>query len=159
MVPHRKGLAQKLSLPDCSLTENDIIFFTGEDMAINHIMRVFCNPGDNFIIPNPTLGYWVDSASGFGFECRQYKLLPEQDWQADLKDLRSKIDDKTKFILIMNPSYPTGGVHSEEHLREIIKIAEENTIPIVANEIYSEYLFKDSVASSIPKISGDVPVV
>jgi len=158
-VPPRKALAKHYSLPDCKLTENDIILFQGDDMAVNHIMRAFCNPGDNFLVPSLCRNYWIETAPGYEFIAKTYEVQKDKNWEVNLKDLESKIDEKTRFIVVSNPAYPSGAVFSESHLKEIIEVAKRYKIPIVSDEVYADFVFPGNRFISLPSISGEVPVV
>ena len=49
------------------------------------------------------------------------ELQPEREWEADLTHMESLIDDRTRFIVVNNPSNPCGSVYSKEHLQGILK--------------------------------------
>ena len=68
----------------------------------------------------------------------KFEFQPNEQWQADLNHLESLIDDRTRAVLINNPSNPCGAVYSEEHLRKLIDICERNHLPIIADEIYAD---------------------
>jgi len=155
----RKALAEHYSTSDYTISSDNVILFQGPDMAQNHLMRALCNPGDNFLIPSPSVGLWEETAPGYELICKKYKLIPEKNWEVDLTDLESQIDNKTKFILVINPSNPCGSVYSEEHLKQIIAIAEKHKLPIVADEGLEGVVFEGQKTVSIGKISGDVPVL
>lgn len=55
-------------------------------------------------------------------------------WKVDLTHLESLIDNSTMAIVVSNPTFPTGTVYSETHLREILSIAERHLIPIISDE-------------------------
>ena len=61
---------------------------------------------------------------------------PERNWEVDLEHCQRLVDARTKAILINNPSNPCGSNYSAEHLRAIVRFAEKNRLPIVADEIY-----------------------
>ena len=61
-------------------------------------------------------------------------LQPDCGWEVDLSHLESLIDDKTMAIVVSNPSFPTGTIYSEGHLREILTVAERHLIPIISDE-------------------------
>lgn len=155
----RKALAEFYSTSDYTISVENVILFQGPDMAQNHLMRAFCNPGENFLIPSPSVGLWEETAPGYEVVCKKYKLIPEKNWEVDLQDLESQIDSKTKFILVVNPSNPCGSVYSEEHLKQIIAVAEKHKLPIIADEAMEGAVFEGNKAVSIAKISGDVPVL
>ena len=155
----RKALAEHYSTKDYTIPVDNVILFQGPDMAQNHIMRALCNPGDNFVIPSPSVGLWEETAPGYEIECRRYKLLPEKNWEVDLVDLESKINEKTKFILVINPSNPCGSVYSEAHLKQILTVAEKFKIPIVSDEGLEGAVFEGESSITLGKISEVVPVL
>lgn len=69
-------------------------------------------------------------------DVRYYDLLPEKQWQADLDQLESLIDENTAALLINNPSNPCGSVFSKNHLEDLIAICEKYYLPIIADEVY-----------------------
>ena len=71
------------------------------------------------------------------------------------------IDENTVAILVNNPSNPCGSVFDEDHLTEILKIAEEYCLLIIADEIYEHFVFNGSEKSYTPiaKLSKNVPVL
>lgn len=80
-----------------------------------------------------------------GIETREYKLIPEQDWEVDLLHMESLIDENTAAIVVNSPSNPCGNVFSPAHLRQILAIAEMYKVPIIADEIYDHFVFPGQV--------------
>jgi tyrosine aminotransferase len=85
-----------------------------------------------------------------------YNLLPDKGWECDLDHMESILashnrggsgiassnnHNVVRGVLINNPSNPTGAVYSEDHLRQIIKLAEKYRVPIIADEIYGDMTF------------------
>ena len=93
-----------------------------------------------------------------GGSTKDYRLHPEKNWECDLADMEAQIDDRTKAILITNPSNPTGSNYSEEHLRGIVAIADRHGLPIIADEIYGGVVFSGTF-TPIASIAGAVPVL
>ncbi|KAI9911638.1 hypothetical protein PsorP6_009842 [Peronosclerospora sorghi] len=71
--------------------------------------------------------------------------------------MQSLVDDRTKGILINNPSNPCGSMYSKPHLENILALAEENKIPIIA--IYRDMVFGSNVLFPIAALTKTVPVV
>ena len=119
------------------------------------------NPGHNILVPRPGFPLYTTLANGLGIQTKEYNLLPEKDWQVDLKHMESVIDENTVAILINNPSNPCGSVFDEKHLKDILEIAEEYCLPIIADEIYEHFVFNGSEKSYTPiaKLSKNVPVL
>jgi tyrosine aminotransferase len=102
--------------------------------------------------------YCVISES-IGASCKSYRLIPERQWECDLEHMESLIDDQTKAILINNPSNPCGNVFSEEHLREIVSLAERRRLPIISDEIYGDMVFSSYQFTPIARVSSSIPVI
>ena len=67
---------------------------------------------------------------------RFYDLKPDQNWEIDFESVRKQIDYRTKAFMVINPSNPCGSVFPKEHQLDIIKLAEEYKIPLIADEVY-----------------------
>jgi len=81
----------------------------------------------------------------------------EDGFKINLKDLRSKISSKTKFIIINSPNNPTGRVISKEELLQIADIARENpNINILSDEIYELILKKEFKHYSLSSLANDI---
>ena len=63
-------------------------------------------------------------------------LQPDKNWEIDLVDLESQIDVTTSAIVFNSPSNPCGCVYSEDHQRDLLKVAERHRIPIIADDVY-----------------------
>jgi len=58
----------------------------------------------------------------------------------DLEDLACLADEHTACIIVNNPSNPCGSVYSRRHLRDILRVAERLRLPIIADEIYADFV-------------------
>mmetsp|Transcript_21780 Transcript_21780/g.29972 ORF Transcript_21780/g.29972 Transcript_21780/m.29972 type:complete len:411 (-) Transcript_21780:29-1261(-) len=161
MLPAREAIAQYVHDPVQPLTADDVIITSGCSGALELSLVALANPGDNFLLPNPCFSLYRTIADSKGIKVKSYNLLPEKGWEIDLDHLESLIDDQTKFILINNPSNPCGSVFSEEHVREIVKVAERNALPIVSDEIYADMVFDHKTAPfvSLASLSSEIPIL
>ncbi len=74
----------------------------------------------------------------------------ENNWEVDLNHLESSINNRTKAIVINNPSNPCGAVYNKDHLEKILRIAERHKVPIIADEIYGGMTFYTNFQPSTP---------
>jgi len=132
---------------------------TGAAEAIDVSLTALLNAGDNFLMPTP--GYPLYTAIEAKLECysNPYYLDEENDWQPDVEDIKSKINNKTKAIVIINPNNPTGSLCKKETLLEIIKIAKEFNLVILADEIYDKLIFDDGEMVSIASLDSEVSCI
>lgn len=141
------------------VTANDIILCSGCSSSLDMAISVLGERGSNILIPCPGFSIYRTLAEGLGIDSRAYKLLPEKDWEIDLNDLESVIDENTAAIVVTNPSNPCGSVFSKKHIQDILKIAEKYFIPIIADEIYEHFVFPGTEYHSFSSLSKNVPVL
>ncbi|CAO1379086.1 unnamed protein product [Diamesa tonsa] len=136
---------------------DDVILTSGCSMALDMCIRVLTNPGDNVLIPRPCFHYktWM---MGSGVVVNFYNLDPAQDWNVDLKDLESRINNRTKAIILNSPGNPCGNVFSRSHILDILAIAEKHNIPIISDEVYEHCVFPGVEYNSVSSLSVNVPV-
>merc|ERR1711860_359651 len=144
-----------------SLTLNDVILCSGCSCSLDLCISAVANPGDNILVPRPGFPLYTTLANGLGIQTKEYDLQPEKDWQVDLEHMESIVDDKTVAILINNPSNPCGSVFDEDHLKDILAIAEKYCLPIIADEIYEHFVFNgsDKVYTPLAQLSSNVPIL
>jgi tyrosine aminotransferase len=119
-----------------------------------------CEPGDNALVPQPGFPLCLPICQNLGVELKYYDLDPENDFDIKLDTIENQIDEKTKFILVINPSNPCGSVFSKEHMKEIIALSEKHQIPIVADEIYYGFSYDENKPFySFPEVDTKIPII
>ncbi|CRK96860.1 CLUMA_CG009926, isoform A [Clunio marinus] len=136
---------------------DDVILTSGVSMAVEMCIKVLVNPEENILVPSPGWNY-ITYTVGVGIKTKFYNLLPGKDWEIDLEHLETKIDEKTKAILINNPGNPCGNVFSKEHILDILEIAERHKLPIISDEVYEFITFPGVEYHSFSSLSKNVPV-
>ena len=159
-VELRKAIAEKeRKYNGVEIDPENIIVTTGVSEAINFVAASFLDPGDEALIPGPAYAPYVNYIKIYGGKPVHYKCIEEEGWQPDLDDIRRKINEKTRFILIINPNNPTGAIYDEKTVKEILGLAAEHEIPVVSDEIYDRIMYDDVDFRSTAAISKDVPVI
>eukprot|EP01103_Thecamoeba_quadrilineata_P019761 TRINITY_DN8159_c0_g1_i1.p1 TRINITY_DN8159_c0_g1~~TRINITY_DN8159_c0_g1_i1.p1 ORF type:complete len:447 (+),score=45.42 TRINITY_DN8159_c0_g1_i1:95-1342(+) len=159
-MPHvRQALANYFNNPDFPITSEDVILTSGCSSALEMAFTVLANEGDNVLIPCPGFSLYETICGHRGIEQKFYRLSPENDWEADTDHMESLINEKTRAIVINNPSNPCGSVYSREHLLEIVAVAEKHKLPIIADEIYGFLTYNDHKFIPIESVSSTVPVL
>lgn len=138
---------------------NDIFVTTGASEAIELALTALVNEGDNVLTPTPGYPLYTAVASKLRAYENPYYLNEENGWQPDIEDIRSKINDKTKGIIIINPNNPTGSNADYNTLKQLVDLAVENNLIIFADEIYDKLLFDGSKHIALASINPDAPVV
>lgn len=121
-------------------------------------MAILATPGCNMLVPRPGFPLYKTLSATIGVQIKYYNLLPERNWQIDIDDLESKIDENTVAIIYNNPSNPCGSVFPENHIRQLLNVAERHHIPIIADEIYENIVFPGHEFHAIASLTDEVPV-
>ncbi|SCD29368.1 alanine-synthesizing transaminase [Streptomyces sp. DfronAA-171] len=81
------------------------------------------------------------------------------EWNPDLADMESRITDRTKAIVLINPNNPTGAVYPKEIVEGVLDLARRHGLMILADEIYDQILYDDEVHHSAAALGPDVVVL
>ncbi|XP_065352787.1 tyrosine aminotransferase [Cloeon dipterum] len=155
----RQAVAEYSSVGNLEITAKDVILCSGCSCSLDLCITVLANPGQNILVPRPGFSIYRTLAEGLGVQVKYYDLLPEKQWEADLAQLEEAIDTRTAAIIVNNPSNPCGSVYSREHLSAIVEIAEQNRVPIIADEIYEHFVFKGHEFVPLALLSKNVPIL
>ena len=109
----------------------------------------------------PTPGYPLYTAilSKLDAENRPYYLDEQNGWAPDVADIRSKVDDKTRALVLINPNNPTGSLYARESLQAVIDLALERNIVVFSDEIYDKLIFDGKEHVSTAALSAEAPVL
>ncbi len=143
----------------CQITANDIVFFNGLGDAVARIFGALRREA-RVIGPSPAYSTHSSAeAAHSGYEHLTYQLDPENRWMPDLVDLENKVNynDSIAGILLINPDNPTGTVYPREFLEKIVKIARENRVFLMCDEIYTHIVYNGAETCHLSEVIGEVP--
>ncbi|MFA5516418.1 MAG: pyridoxal phosphate-dependent aminotransferase [Desulfuromonadales bacterium] len=152
-LTNKRGKAQ--------ISADDILFFNGLGDAIQKVYG-FLRREARVIGPSPTYStHSSGEAAHAGLRPVSYRLDPDNNWYPDLDDLRLSVKHYPAIsgILIINPDNPTGAVYPERILREIIAIAREYDLFIIADEIYHNIVYNGQSTKPISDLLDGVPAI
>ena len=138
---------------------DDIYVGNGVSELIVMSMQALLNNGDEVLIPSPDYPLWTAAVHLAGGRPVHYICDESSDWNPDLADIRSKVSDRTRAIVVINPNNPTGAVYSREVIEAIHEIAVENQLLVFADEIYDKILYDEEEHVSIATYCREIPCV
>lgn len=144
---------------DLNLTEKDVVISSGVSEGVHFIFEALCDPGDEILLPGPSYPPYIQHIQLSGAKPVPYRTNEEDEWNPDVDNLREKITDKTRAIVIINPNNPTGAVYEKYFLKEIVNIAVENDILLISDEIYDRMIFGKTGHIGLSSLVKDAPVV
>ena len=153
----RKAIMQYCQLKNIpDVTINDIYTGNGVSELISILTLALLNDGDEILVPSPDYPLWTGCVSLAGGKPVHYICDEESDWYPDLEDMKSKITDRSKAIVIINPNNPTGAVYPEEILMKIADIAREHDLMLFSDEIYDRLVMDGIKHTSIASLAPDL---
>ncbi|MCQ9331903.1 pyridoxal phosphate-dependent aminotransferase [Corynebacterium phoceense] len=157
IIPARRAIVTRYELEDFPHFDiNDVYVGNGVSELISMTTQALLNNGDEVLIPMPDYPLWTAATSLAGGTPVHYLCDEEDDWNPSLEDIRAKVTDKTKAIVVINPNNPTGAVYSREILQGIVDIAREHDLLILADEIYDRILYDGAKHISIASLAPDL---
>lgn len=157
--------ARKAVMHECQnrgirgVTINDIYMGNGVSELIVMSLQALLNDGDEVLIPAPDYPLWTAAVNLAGGKPVHYLCDESSDWQPDLADMASKITDRTRAIVVINPNNPTGAVYDRDVLEGIAKLAVENRLVLFSDEIYDKILYDDAQHIPMATVTEECLVV
>jgi len=150
----RRSVARYISATrNIDIDMDNVIITPSTKPAIFNAISALIDSGDEVIYPNPGYPIYESLINYVGGKSVPLPLLEEKEFSFDINDLKKAITGKTRMIIINSPQNPTGGILSKEDLNAIAKIAIENDIWVMSDEIYSRIVY-DGEFNSIISIKG-----
>lgn len=138
---------------------DDIFIGNGVSELVQMVMTAAINNGDEVLIPQPNYSLWSNCVYMAGGQPVFYKCDEENEWMPDLDDIRSKITDRTRALVIINPNNPTGALYSKELLLDMLEIARQNGLLVFSDEIYDRLVMDGLVHYPTASLAPDLTVV
>ena len=136
------------------IPESNVVVGPGAKPHLFFPSLAVINPGDEVIYPDPGFPSYeamIRVAGGVGVPIR---LSEEDGFSFDLHQLREKVSDRTRMIVVNSPSNPTGGVIPIDDLKEIAELAKRHDCWVLSDEIYSRMCYEMDFAPSIASLPG-----
>jgi alanine-synthesizing transaminase len=135
---------------------DDVYLGNGASELITMSLNALLDDGDEVLVPAPDYPLWTASVSLSGGNPVHYLCDEQSDWFPDLDDIRRKVTPRTKAIVVINPNNPTGALYPPELLQEIVEIARQHQLIVMADEIYDKTLYDGNTHTSIASLADDV---
>ncbi|WP_459612811.1 pyridoxal phosphate-dependent aminotransferase [Corynebacterium urogenitale] len=139
-----------------SFDVEDVYLGNGVSELITMTTQALLNDGDEVLIPSPDYPLWTAATSLAGGKPVHYLCDEEDDWNPSIEDIKAKVTERTKAIVVINPNNPTGAVYSKEILEQIVEVAREHSLLILADEIYDKILYDDAQHINIASLCPDL---
>ena len=145
---------QRLQIPDVEV--DDIYLGNGVSELIVMANQALLNDGDEVLIPSPDYPLWTAAVNLAGGHPVHYICDEQANWYPDIADIKRKITNRTRAIVIINPNNPTGAVYDHDMLQQLVQIARDHDLVVFSDEIYSKITYDDADFIPIGRLATDV---
>lgn len=151
----RQAIADKLKREnDVDYKASEVLVTVGLSEAVFAVLATILEEGDEILVPDPVWLNYINVPNLLGAKAVTYGLTEETGFQMDLEEVKAKITSKTRAIVIITPNNPTGGVLSEDVLKELADIAISNDLMVISDEVYERLVYDGAKHISIASLPG-----
>lgn len=155
IMPLREAVAEKLrNENNLDYTAKEVLITAGATESIYDSYSLILEEGDEILLPNPCWPNYVNAAHIMGAVPVRYSLAEENDFQIDFDELEGLVTEKTKAIVIINPSNPIGSMFTLETLEKLANFAKKKDILVISDEIYEKIIYGNKKHISIASLDG-----
>lgn len=157
IVPLRKAICKRLK-EDYGLEydETQVVVASGAKHSVYLALAVLVDPGDEVILPAP---YWVSYSEMIRLVGGVPVIVTageDQNFKITAEQLEAAVTEKTKAVMINNPSNPTGSIYTKEELQALADVCVKHDLFIIADEIYDKLIYDGASFTSIPTLGEDI---
>jgi len=145
---------QNKKIPNVGMS--DIYTGNGASEMITMSLQGLLDNGDEILVPAPDYPLWTAAVTLAGGKAVHYLCDEQSDWYPDVDDMRSKVTDRTKGIVVINPNNPTGALYPKAVLEQIVQVAREHDLIIFADEIYDRLVMDGEEHVAIASLAPDL---
>lgn len=158
ILPARRAVVTRYELVEGFpyLDVDDVFLGNGVSELITMTTQALLDNGDQVLIPAPDYPLWTAATSLAGGTAVHYLCDETNGWMPDIEDLESKITERTKALVIINPNNPTGAVYTREILTKMVELARKHQLLLLADEIYDKILYDDAEHISVASLAPDL---
>lgn len=151
-LPLREAIAEKcFNLYNADINpEEEITITPGGTYALYTAITTVLQPGDEVVVFEPAYDCYIPQVELNGAKAVIVELI-FPDYHIDWDEVRSKINDRTRMIIINSPHNPTGSVLSGNDMQQLSEIVRDTNIIIVSDEVYEHLIFDDLEHESVLK--------
>ena len=155
----REAISQSELSKGWNCSPDDVYVTHGVTEALQVIFAAFLEENDIVLAPGPHYPPYMAYPQMYGAKTVEYRLKSSEEWKIDLDDIRDKMNDSVKLLVLINPNNPTGNIATESEIDKLINIAEKwPNCTIIADEIYDGLDFSDNFIS-VASRSKSVPII
>jgi alanine-synthesizing transaminase len=158
IVEAREAVAADFAARGVAVHPDRVLITSGTSEGLELALTAIVDEGEAVLVPSPTYPLYTAVLAKIGAEPQYYRCDHTNGWLPALQDLRRRITDKTRVLVVIDPNNPTGAIYPDSVRRELIAVAEEHGLVILADEVYGDLAYEGPVAP-MATLNADAPII
>lgn len=154
----RDAVAAELTARGMPMDPDRVVITSGTSEGIELALQALVDPGAEVLVPTPTYPLYTAVLSKIGARAVYYRTDPQRGWLPDVEHIRSLVTTSTRALVAIDPNNPAGVVYPPEIRRQLIAIADEHNVPLLADEVYGDLAY-DGPVPAIASLDQDAPII
>lgn len=158
IVEAREAVAADFGARGVAVSADRVLITSGTSEGLELALTAIVDEGESVLVPSPTYPLYTAVLAKIGAEPIYYRTDPDNEWLPDVDDIRRSITPSTRVLVVIDPNNPTGAIYPDDVRRELIAIAEEHGLVVLADEVYGDLAYDGPVAP-MATLDRDAPII
>jgi alanine-synthesizing transaminase len=158
ILPAREAVASELTSRGMPVTADRVLITAGTSEGIELALTALAENGDEVLVPSPTYPLYTAVLAKVGARAVYYRTDPSNHWLPDLDDVKRRMSDATRALVVIDPNNPTGATYPEAVRRTLIELADHHNVPLLADEVYGDLAY-DGPMPPMASLNPDAPII
>jgi alanine-synthesizing transaminase len=154
----RDAVAAEYTSKGFPVTSDRVCITAGTSEGIELALSALVDDGGEVLVPMPTYPLYTAVLAKLSARASYYRLDPARNWMPDLDHLRSLITPATRALVVIDPNNPTGAVYPTSVRRELLNVADQHGLVVLADEVYGDLGF-DGAVEPLGLLDPDAPII
>lgn len=154
----REAVAAELTSRGMPMDADRVVITSGTSEGIELALQALVDPGTEVLVPVPTYPLYTAVLAKIGARPAYYRTDPGRGWLPDLDHIRSLITTNTRALVVIDPNNPSGAVYPPEVRRQLIALADEHNLPLLADEVYGDLAY-DAPVPAMASLDREAPII
>ncbi len=154
----RESVAAECTRRGMPLSADRVVVTAGTSEGIELALTTLAGPGDEVLVPVPTYPLYTAVLAKIGARPIFYDTAPEHGWVPDVRAIRALVSRATRALVVIDPNNPTGASYPAAVRRDLLELADDCNIPLLADEVYADLAF-DGPIDALASLHPEAPVI
>ena len=154
----REAVAADFNDRGVAVHPDRVLITSGTSEGLELALTALVDDGDAVLVPSPTYPLYTAVLAKIGAVPQYYRTDHTHHWLPDVAHLTSQITSKTRVLVIIDPNNPTGAIYPDDVRRQLIDVAEQHGLVILADEVYGDLAYDGPVAP-MATLNSDAAII